>query len=542
MPNLAMGPIMPTLLQMLGQQAQIQDTQARTALLNQESQLRAQQIQNQQKFAEGLAALASVKQVQESTDTGTPSALGGLANTEMGKPIVVGYQAASQSEKQNRQLAQLAESVGDIDKQKFFEKQADDDSNRARQWYTDGMKLVDDNQKKLASTAGSYQDDGSNLDDVVDTVKSIDPKQLRGTQFNRDDKGNIISGPKTTAAFGAIADKSMSRSEQMAARRESDKIKQDAITNDRRDTDQKLRELREDRMAAAQQQNSERADKRLAIALGDVPGAVPSKDQDKHGDAYLATLSPSIAGEVKTIAEGRMNISAMGYRGAARSAMMERVSQYDPDFDQTQWAARSSTRRDFAAGQAAKNITAINTAIGHLGTMNELATAMNNHDMVAANKVVNTIRTQLGDPSINNYGLAATAVSDEMMRVFRQVGASDAEAARWEKSFKSDLSTGQLKGSMGTAVKLLGSRAEALHDQWTNTMGDVIKAPEVIHPRSQEVLKQLGVKLDVGEKDKPVSPAKAATREQVTSRGVTYEPDKYDYGIDENGNLMRRKK
>src|SRR5208282_3694848 len=101
---------------------------------------------------------------------------------------------------------------------------------------------------------------------------------------------------------------------------------------------------------------------------------------------------------------------------------------------------------------------------------------------------------------------------------------------------------GQLKGSMGTAVKLLGSRAEALHDQWTNTMGDVIKAPEVIHPRSQEVLKQLGVKLDVGEKDKPVSPAKAATREQVTSRGVTYEPDKYDYGIDENGNLMRRKK
>jgi hypothetical protein len=231
--------------------------------------------------------------------------------------------------------------------------------------------------------------------------------------------------------------------------------------------------------------------------------AIPEKSQGKTGAEFLSMLPDGIAKEVQAIAEGRQNISAMGYRGTQRQQMLEYVNQYDPDFDQTNWAARSATRRDFASGQAARNITSINTAIGHLGTMDELATAMQNKDLQRVNAFVNRVATEVGDPRINNFNLAKTAVSDEMMRTFRQVGASDAEAARWEKAFDSANSPAQLKGAMQTAVYLLNSRAQALGDQWKNTMGNVVKPPEIIHQRSKDVLAQLGVKEGGGTGEAP---------------------------------------
>jgi hypothetical protein len=237
----------------------------------------------------------------------------------------------------------------------------------------------------------------------------------------------------------------------------------------------------------------------ISVSVGGVGSSVvPVKDQGKTGEEYLKTLSPAKANEVKAIAEGRQNISAMGYRGAQRQQMLEMVNQYDPDFDQTQFAARSSTRRDFSSGQAAKNITAINTAIGHIGTMDELASALGNKDLKLANSIVNRIATETGNPSVNNYSLAKTAVSDEMMRVFRQVGASDTEAARWEKAFDAANSPAQMKGAMRTAATLLNSRVQALGDQWKNTMGDTVKAPEIVHAKSKEVLEKLNVGGDAG--------------------------------------------
>src|SRR5262249_34327062 len=130
--------------------------------------------------------------------------------------------------------------------------------------------------------------------------------------------------------------------------READKIRQDAIMN----------AIREGRLIM----DEKKADARIAqILLAIKQGqegvdVIPEKARDLHGEEYLATLTPAIAAEVRGLAEGRMNINAMGYRGAARQGMLQRVAQFDPNFDLSNWAARNSMQRAYAGGQEGTNI------------------------------------------------------------------------------------------------------------------------------------------------------------------------------------------
>jgi hypothetical protein len=215
---------------------------------------------------------------------------------------------------------------------------------------------------------------------------------------------------------------------------------------------------------------------------------IPAEHVDLHGDAYLATLPPGVRSSVKAVAEGRAPLSSLSIRGGEREAMIQRASQYDPTFDASIAPARAATRKDFTSGVAARNVTAINTAIGHIGTLDELGDALKNRDPQLVNRVVNTISSQLGRPEVNNFDIARGAVGDELMRVFRQVGASKEESDSWKAKFDSANSPEKLKGAVKTAAELLQSRIEALDDQWKRGMGTDKGYPDLLSPKSQGVM------------------------------------------------------
>jgi hypothetical protein len=121
--------------------------------------------------------------------------------------------------------------------------------------------------------------------------------------------------------------------------------------------------------------------------------------------------------------------------------------QYDPTYN----ATRATTWKEFTTGSTARNVTSINTAIGHMGTMYDLAEAMNNKDPRLVNSVVNRVSTALGKPEVNNFETARQAVGEELMRTFRQVGASEQEAKAWGERFSSANSPAQMKGAIKTA-------------------------------------------------------------------------------------------
>jgi hypothetical protein len=120
---------------------------------------------------------------------------------------------------------------------------------------------------------------------------------------------------------------------------------------------------------------------------------VPDAHKDYHGDDYLATLPTGMGQLVKSIAEGKVDpAKAASMRYGNREALMQRVQQYDPTYNQT----RSKVYADFTTGKAAQNATAMNTVVAHMGTVSELVDAQKNGNLQTANAVVNRLRTELG--------------------------------------------------------------------------------------------------------------------------------------------------
>ena len=174
---------------------------------------------------------------------------------------------------------------------------------------------------------------------------------------------------------------------------------------------------------------------------------------------------------VDAIVGGRMQPpTGFALRSPYWQDVMERVNAKDPKFDATKYGARAAAARTFASGPEARNVTALNTVIGHLGTLDEAAQALNNKDLRAFNAVANRMATEMGDPRIQNFDTARQAVAEETMRVFRQVGASEREAREWGDRISSAGSPAQLRGVIATLGELLDSRVKAIGQQYERTV------------------------------------------------------------------------
>lgn len=222
--------------------------------------------------------------------------------------------------------------------------------------------------------------------------------------------------------------------------------------------------------------------------------AINSTQSKLTGEEFLKTLPPGDANLVKALDEGRAPISSLGIRGPQRERMMKFVTQYDPSFDAATYPQRQAVRRDFTSGQSARNVTAINTAIGHMGTMSDLGNALQNKDARAVNALFNRIATETGNPKVTNFNIAKGAVGNELMRVFRQVGASEVETKDWESRWNEINSPQQIQEALRVGADLLDSRIESLNDQWRRGMNTDQGYPNLLSPKSQQVLKILGPK------------------------------------------------
>lgn len=220
------------------------------------------------------------------------------------------------------------------------------------------------------------------------------------------------------------------------------------------------------------------------------------------GQEYLDALPEDERGLIKSIADGKIDPKTLSTKGGHREDVLKKVAQYRPDYNQAKYAVYSAVQKDFTSGKAANNVTAINTAIGHMGTLEELGAALDNGRSQDVNRITNAIANRFGDPKMNNFGIAASAVGSEMMRVFRQVGASEKEQKDWESKFSNIQSPAQIKDALKTGSKLLESRIEAVDDQWKRGMDSKDGYPQLLSPKSQSVLNKLGVKIDHTDKPK----------------------------------------
>lgn len=248
-----------------------------------------------------------------------------------------------------------------------------------------------------------------------------------------------------------------------------------------------------------------------------IPGAAGSQGQPESGisgEEFLKSLNDTGRADlIKGMVEGRMAPAQMGRFGTqAVQSLLKDAARYEPGFDMTKWGARAATAKDFASGQAAKNVTSLNTVIGHLGDLSEKADALQNFSGIPlANKTANEIKNWMsensGNPEVKNFNLARNAVADEMAKVFRGSGLSDAETRQWKENISTSGSPEELRGAISTAIGLMESRLNAMGEQRNKGMSTQTEPMALLTDKSRETLDRVK-KWAAGEK-----PAQAGTQD-----------------------------
>lgn len=221
------------------------------------------------------------------------------------------------------------------------------------------------------------------------------------------------------------------------------------------------------------------------------PAPAPG-DTTKTGEDYLATLSPALAAQVKALADGRRAFpTGAALRSPQVQELVAAATQYDPTLDAANAATRVATRKDFTSGKAAQNITAMNTALGHLGTLSNAAKGLENRSFPLWNTLANAGEQAIGDPRVKNFTLARDAVANELMKVFRGTGGSLAEIEEWKHNIDSSDSPEQLHAAITQATELLHSRLDAMNDQYSRGMNKSGDPIQLLSPHAQQIYQKI---------------------------------------------------
>jgi hypothetical protein len=217
--------------------------------------------------------------------------------------------------------------------------------------------------------------------------------------------------------------------------------------------------------------------------------AVP---QGLTGDAYLQTLPPEIANEVKAYAEGRRPFpQGFALKSPYFQTLIRMVGQYDPSFDAVNYNGRNKARLDFTAGASAKQITALNTVVGHLGDLAGKSDALGNSSFQDYNAIKNWIKTKVGSSDVTNFNTVKKGVTDELTRVWRQAGGSEQDIKTWGESLNAAQSPEQLSGAFSTITGMIGARLDALENQKQQGLGKTGADIRIITPQSKAILDRL---------------------------------------------------
>jgi hypothetical protein len=225
----------------------------------------------------------------------------------------------------------------------------------------------------------------------------------------------------------------------------------------------------------------------MGVGEGGAPGAA-----GVNGDAFLQTLQPNTAAQVKALAEGRMQFpSGFALKTPYWQQMLSAVSQYDPNFDQVNFNARSKTRSDFTSGKNAQNIKALNTAIGHLGTLNDQIDNTASGSLTPLNYLENKTAELTGSSGPTQFKQTAGALSSELTQVFRGSGGAEADVKRYLEELNVNGSKEQKKAAVQNIVTLLNSRLSAIGDQYNQGMGTTADPLTLLNPHAQSVLQKV---------------------------------------------------
>jgi hypothetical protein len=219
-------------------------------------------------------------------------------------------------------------------------------------------------------------------------------------------------------------------------------------------------------------------------------GPTPTLPPGQKDESYLATLPTTLADKAKALVEGRLSLPTRFTKGDTYwQGILDAATKYDPSFDAVNYNARAKARQAFTSGPQSQQVNALNTVVGHLSDLSKDADALKNTWSPTYNTVANMLTSASGRPEVKRFDATKNAVTDELTRVWRQAGGTEADIKAWGSTLDAAGSPEQMHGVIAQIGGLLESKLGALQDQYRQGMGT--NAISVITPAARAALDRL---------------------------------------------------
>lgn len=188
------------------------------------------------------------------------------------------------------------------------------------------------------------------------------------------------------------------------------------------------------------------------------------------GDAFLQTLNPGLASQIKAVGTYREPAPA-GRTSPTGIKFMTLVNQAYPSYDASQYGSKVKARNDFTTGKNGNTVRSLNVAVQHLDQLGQLSDALGNGNIQVANQIGNAFNTQFGASQANNFNAAKQIVGDEIVKAVVGAGGGAGDRDKAAATINAASSPQQLKGVIQTYQGLMSGQLGGLKQQYEKSTG-----------------------------------------------------------------------
>lgn len=189
-------------------------------------------------------------------------------------------------------------------------------------------------------------------------------------------------------------------------------------------------------------------------------GQAKLKETGENKRAALAHSGGSISPEmVQAAAEGRIAIP----KGKEGAALLSAVTAAHPDFDQSKQVAYQKLNSSLSSGDMGKQVNTLNTAIAHLGRMEDNIPDSGNTQFV--NEFKNKGLNAMGSDRLSRFNADQEAAVGELSKLYKGGVATQAEVDAFKDKVKASSSPQQLRTTINEFKQLVGGKIGAMENQ-----------------------------------------------------------------------------
>ena len=164
-------------------------------------------------------------------------------------------------------------------------------------------------------------------------------------------------------------------------------------------------------------------------------------------------------------------LNGYALRSPQGQAIMAAVEKLNPHYDATTYQTKQTARIAFATGKQGNMVRSLSVATNHLDQLAEAAHALAQHNIPAANAIINTYARHTGNPSITTFNAMSGVVADEVVKALIGSGGAESDREGIRDAFKAADSPAQRQAVIQHYEGLLGGQLNGLRRQYQHATG-----------------------------------------------------------------------